>query len=215
VDVDFGLSDDGTDDAHGAAAAQALAAAWLGIALRALGPGADAQGGLAAAIRRSVALTDGKVRRTAATETAEAFNDERAGALVLLSESEETAERFSLGPGLSGRAPGPLPAAFPSNAPAAGQSGQNPDDGRGGPYRSAPPRATPPEPIERMVKTWSALLDRKVCADCRYMHGTTVLASDELPGGDPPRHPFCRCVFVVSMTTLSMSEFERAFELAA
>lgn len=64
------------------------------------------------------------------------------------------------------------------------------------PYRSPAPAANDaPEaaPDEDWI-VWSAILDAKTCADCRYLDGTAIRADEAFPLGAPPLHPFCRCV---------------------
>jgi len=186
---DIRVPDDGTDQAHSYAAAATLTAAWAGYALRGVDPKqAGKAGGLAIAVRRTPLLLQSRIRLIAATETAEAFNDERAGALVVLAKEMPGPEEGTILPAL------PL----------------------AGPYRSAPviPIRTyrAPAPVVRLVKVWSALLDGAVCRDCREMHGTAIEAGDTFIGGDPPLHPHCRCIFILIATAASLDEFERAYD---
>lgn len=74
------------DEALATAAAASLAGGWGSVALAELGS-AD-EGAQAKAMAGVPELLDGRVRRTAATETARAFNDERDDILILLGGGE-------------------------------------------------------------------------------------------------------------------------------
>jgi len=189
LERDLDVPDDGTDTAHSYVAAQSLGAVWAGLALRSVDPvQAAKRGGLAVGIRQALPLLDGRVRRTSATETAEAFNSERSDALIVV--AKEMPEL--VGAGEEG-ALAPWPAG-------------------GGPYRSAPaPVPRRGRQVQRLVKVWSALLDR-ACPECRAMHGTAIEAGDTFDEGDPPRHPFCRCIFVIIATSASLEELEDAYD---
>lgn len=47
----------------------------------------------------------------------------------------------------------------------------------------------------RPVREW--VVDGNPCDACNAMAGQTVGIFDEFPGGDPPRHPSCRCTTVL------------------
>lgn len=51
---------------------------------------------------------------------------------------------------------------------------------------------------EGALKRWDAALDRRVCLDCRDMHGRVTKVDGYFPGGYkyPPLHPNCRCAVV-------------------
>jgi hypothetical protein len=196
------VPDAGVDDAFGHAAAASLAAAWGLLALRAVtGPKAAEPAAWPKAIHATAAAMDGRVRRTAATETALAFHDERARAIELLYAPPIGALPSPAVGGLPSAARGTELAPPPPAAP-----------GGRGPYREPAPA---PAPLPRLVKVWSAMLDLKVCAECARMHGTVVLAHQELPGGDPPRHPFCQCIPVILATELPLSAVAAEMRRAA
>lgn len=48
-----------------------------------------------------------------------------------------------------------------------------------------------------IIRTWSALLDRRTCPKCAELDGTEVRGEAEFPDGDPPAHPRCRCIVFV------------------
>ena len=50
-------------------------------------------------------------------------------------------------------------------------------------------------------KHWSAVLDPKLCKECRGHHGK-VYAMDEWPEVEPPLHNHCRCV-IIPMETIT------------
>lgn len=52
----------------------------------------------------------------------------------------------------------------------------------------------------RIQKRWDAILDGRVCLDCRQLHGVSVAPDENFPvPGDegPPLHPYCRCTTVI------------------
>jgi hypothetical protein len=71
-------------------------------------------------------------------------------------------------------------------------------------------------PVERWV-VWSAVVDGRTCRECYALHGTAVLARASFPLGDPPLHPFCRCVpvFLILPRGIDSQEFAAALALAA
>lgn len=50
-------------------------------------------------------------------------------------------------------------------------------------------------------KYWSAVLDFKLCKECRAHHGK-IYAMDERPGVEPPLHDHCRCA-ILPMETIT------------
>lgn len=56
-----------------------------------------------------------------------------------------------------------------------------------------------------LVKTWDAANDAATCEECASVHGETVKFEEVFSvGGDPPLHPNCRCVHVVSQLVPDM-----------
>lgn len=47
---------------------------------------------------------------------------------------------------------------------------------------------------EGAMKVWIVTPDDRLCPECEAMDGETVPVDEEFDGGDPPRHPNCRCV---------------------
>lgn len=196
-----------SDSPRAYAAAAGLVSAWGATALFKIGQWRSKTAAnsnarpLAAELRDTTELLRKRLERTAATETIHAFNETRGAIMVAHADVHETISRF----GETRRRPGlfELP---PPGEP--GEAPPPPPGGSQGPYREA----APVPPTLRPLKVWSAILDGHVCAVCRKMHGTVVDPRDEFPGGDPPRHPFCRCIPVIIMTTLRANEVERAYE---
>jgi Phage Mu protein F like protein len=176
------------DDAAAQASASAYAAAWGAAAILAIRKWSrEPDKSLPAAIAKTVPATDGRLRRIAATETAGAFNGERADA---------AAEAHDL-----------LEARYEEPAAPGYTSPEQPEQLGAGPYRGM----VIPERRERLVKIWSAILDGRTCPECRRLNGTAVYADGEFPEGDPPIHPFCRCLPVVVLSSASLDEIERAW----
>lgn len=191
------------------AAAASLVSAWGSTALYKIGAW-DGRRPLAAEIHDTHKLLESRFSRAAVTETAHAFNETRTHIIAAHADVVDGVE------GLSGRTVAALGAGERADAVAERGLRIVPNLPPQGPYRDAPP--PPPRPAGRQlraVKIWSAMLDGHVCPTCRAMHGTVVLARDEFPGGDPPRHPFCRCIPVLLMTAASLDDIERAYEQMA
>jgi hypothetical protein len=182
---------DAEDEAAGASSGSSLASAWAVGAVATI-TSWDGEGSLAqqvAGVRRAV---DYRVQRTAATETARAFNDER-GALI-----DELGD--------------------PVRALDDIQSDDRPSGPqiKGDPYRTAPDTSAQDDEIEatdedpRVYKVWSAILDRRTCAVCGSLDGMTVPAGKPfMETADPPIHPLCRCI--IDYVAISALEDEQAF----
>lgn len=50
----------------------------------------------------------------------------------------------------------------------------------------------PPTRASRNYKNWIAILDLRICLECRSRHGK-IYQVDEIPDKEPPIHPRCRC----------------------
>ena len=61
-----------------------------------------------------------------------------------------------------------------------------------------------------LFRYWSAILDRKTCAECRAHDGEIVSVGMRFSGGDEPGdvHPFCRCVESLVFLPVRSSETE-------
>lgn len=50
----------------------------------------------------------------------------------------------------------------------------------------------PPTRASRNYKNWIAILDLRICLECRSRYGK-IYQVDEIPDKEPPIHPRCRC----------------------
>lgn len=173
IEPDAVIQEDPTDGARAFSVAAALAAAWQAIVnVQARNVDDDtSRGTMARLVRQTMPLMEGRMRRVAATESADAFNQGRAQAIEARQVANDTTALV--------RADAPV--VIP-----------------GGPYRT--PGVPSEPPTETRLKVWSAILDMKVCPRCAALDGTTIRADASFAYGDPPIHPFCRCVFVLVET---------------
>lgn len=200
--VEAGNTDSDAPRAYAAAAG--LVSAWGATALYKVGAW-NGKRPLAAEIQDTTALMDPRLARAAATEATHAFNETRGHVMVAHADVLE---------GLPAAPPRPMLPELPTALAAREGQGRRlsvvpPAPPPQGPYRGLSPV---PPPGLRPIKVWSAMLDGRVCKQCRDMHGTAVPVRDEFPGGDPPRHPFCRCIPIFIMTSATIEEIERAYE---
>lgn len=64
-------------------------------------------------------------------------------------------------------------------------------------------------PTISWLKRWDASLDSRSCGDCRRMHGRVAALGAEFLGyGDPPLHPYCRCIVTVFASGYDVAEEE-------
>lgn len=47
------------------------------------------------------------------------------------------------------------------------------------------------------TKEWIVTDDDRLCSQCEPYDGKTVPVGEEFPEGDPPLHPYCRCVIAI------------------
>jgi hypothetical protein len=85
----------------------------------------------------------------------------------------------------------------------------------GGPYRAAGRLLTAEDEAPQLVKVWSAMLDAKVCPECAAMAGTVVQIGEDFLGGDPPMHPWCRCVPLIMPIYTSIADARAMWREAA
>lgn len=182
VEPEAEVREDPTDSARAFAAASSLAAAWGAIVMVQSRRVDDetSRGTMARLVRQTMPLMESRVRRVAATESADAFNQGRGQAIEA---------RAAVNDNALARADAPI--VIP-----------------GGPYRTPDVASEPP--VETRIKVWCAILDMKVCPRCADMDGRTVREDESFPGGDPPLHPFCRCTFVVVPTPLAGAYLKEA-----
>ncbi|HEY2510140.1 MAG TPA: phage minor head protein [Polyangiaceae bacterium] len=195
-EANFGPEDAAHDSPRAYAAGAGLVAAWTGATLTAIarwrlaarkgerarrrGASPKAFASLPATLSEIPERLAPRVKRTAATEAAHAFVEARTEA------AEGHAAELELRAAAAD--------ALPSNVVQIG------------PYRAM----VQPEPQLRLVKVWSAVLDAKTCPYCARMDRTVVDARDPFPDGDPPVHPFCRCVPVFLETALPLHHLHDA-----
>jgi hypothetical protein len=182
---------DAEDEAAGASSGSSLASAWAVGAVATI-TSWDGEGSLAqqvAGVRRAV---DYRVQRTAATETARAFNDERSALIDELGDPVRALDDIQA-----------------DDRPSGPQI-------KGDPYRTAPDKSDQDDEVEataegpRVYKVWSAILDRRTCAVCGSLDGMTVPAGKPfMETADPPIHPLCRCI--IDHVAISALEDEQAF----
>lgn len=174
VEPEAQVQEDPADGARAFAAASSLAAAWGAMVMVQSRRVDDdtSRGTVARLVKQTSPLLDPRLRRIAATETADAFNQGRSQAI----EARQAANDNVL-------ARSDAPVIIP-----------------GGPYRT-PDVATEP-PVETRLKVWCAVLDMKVCPRCAEMDGKVVKEDETFPGGDAPLHPWCRCTFVLVPTSI-------------
>jgi hypothetical protein len=177
VDVDT-PDPSSSDHAYAYAAAASLAAVWGSAVLRNVDKATKNDLSVPFAVRQTMAALEPRMRRTAVTETAVAFNEERGAASLAIAEKRAS----------------------------------NP---QGGPYRASGRAPEPEDAAPPLVRIWSAILDLKVCVSCAEMAGTAVPLGAEFPGGDPPKHPFCRCTWVAIRLWTPISDAKRMWREAA
>ena len=166
------------DDAHAHAAADALAIAWRGLAahrvMRALRQGDSA----VVAVEATRQLLEGRTRRTAATETAQAYSDEhRSVSIELSQEAKHTI-------GVDGSVEGVSPYRAPGVRPGDVALDERYPSGLG--WERA---------YLTLMRRWDAMLDSKVCRVCADLDGDLAELDESFEGGEEPGfvHPHCRC----------------------